>query len=190
MQFGICWAFPLHLRSVWACLIVRFDYRLLDSIKVLKLPTKCVWDTVQVDRVQTLRAFVEVCVKEMMVVCLCVCMYSIWVCMCLCNTLYCICGCECRCALSQPSKNLCGGLDISVIYGTLRIFNFWWAAAWQSNKEKSHIITKVSRLGVSHSLPAASWPWILCLFSGSLECLFHLIDLTQIHTANWGDYRW
>ena len=63
------------------------------------------------------------------------------------------CGCECRCAHSlhkKPSKNLRGGLDICVIYGALRIFNFRRAAAWQSNKEKRYQITKVSSVGVSH----------------------------------------
>lgn len=55
----------------------------------------------------------------------------------------------------KPRKNLCGGLDVSVIYSTLRIFDFRRAAAWQGNKEKSDEITKVSP-GVSHSLPDAS----------------------------------
>lgn len=72
-----------------------------------------------------------------------------------------ICGCERRCAFScgkkkkKPRKNLCGGLDVSVIYSTLRIFDFRRAAAWQGNKEKSDEITKVSP-GVSRSLPDAS----------------------------------
>lgn len=80
------------------------------------------------------------------------------------------------CSVLKPSKNQWGGLDICVIYGTLRIFNSLWAAAWQCNKEKRYQITKVSSLGGLHEL---SWPYILCLFQWifrvSIFCLIGLI---------------
>lgn len=101
MRPGIRRAFPPRLRSARACPIVRFDYRLPRlRIKALKLPTEraCAREKRRAGRAGGRGRACDIR------------------------------GRECRCAEREREREgrmLHRGFDVSVIYGTLKIFFFF-----------------------------------------------------------------